>query len=146
MQHLYDANVVALLPSEVETVPRCNIFAILGQGLKLQHQSGFTPTPSLHQPLVKVWPFQGSSELISITVTVSFLFAECSYGKELPSKTCKDFRQLQLHDLMVFKLQCYDFEKPGRQQAWQSHRKHTVHKTCSTLSLYHCSKGPCGGV
>ena len=45
--------------------------------------------------------FQGSSELISITITVPLFFlAECSYKKEFPSGILKNFLQLQSHDLM----------------------------------------------
>ena len=52
------------------------------------------------------YSFQGSSELITITVTVSlFLLAEWSYRKQFPSGIPKNFRQLQLHDLMVFELE-----------------------------------------
>ena len=51
------------------------------------------------------YSFQGSSELISITVTVSLFFlAERSYRKEFPQGTLKKLLQLQLHDLMVFEL------------------------------------------
>ena len=36
------------------------------------------------------YSFQGSSELISITVTVSLFLAECSYGKEFPQENLKN--------------------------------------------------------
>ena len=49
------------------------------------------------------YSFQGSSEK-NWHYSYSFLafLAECSYRKEFPSGILKNFRQLQLHDLMVF--------------------------------------------
>ena len=52
------------------------------------------------------YSFQGSSELI-IILQLQFpcFLAEWSYRKEFPSGIVKNYRQLQLHDLMVFELE-----------------------------------------
>ena len=50
------------------------------------------------------YSFQGSVELISITVTVSFFCAQTSYRKESPSGIFKSLLPLQLHNLMVLEL------------------------------------------
>ena len=53
------------------------------------------------------YPFQGSFELISITVTVSLFFLRkaVTENNSPQSGIFKNLLQLQLHDLMVFELE-----------------------------------------
>ena len=57
------------------------------------------------------YSFQGSSELISITVTVSLFFFQIGVTGIISLRNSQEFRQLQLHDLMVFELKIGRREK-----------------------------------
>ena len=60
------------------------------------------------------YSFQGSSELISITVKVSLFFLQnVVTGKNSPQAFSRMFLQLQLHDLIVFEFKRNAFEKNG---------------------------------
>ena len=50
------------------------------------------------------YSFQGSPELISITVTVSLFSSRIQLQERIPQGILKNFLRLQLHDLMVFEL------------------------------------------
>ena len=64
------------------------------------------------------YSFQGSSEVISIAVTVSFYSSRMHYRKEFPSGILKSFWQSQLHDLMVFDLKITLPQKGGGKKGW----------------------------
>ena len=84
--------------------------------------------------------FRGSSDLISITVTVSLSSSRMQLQETIPSGILKIFLQLQLHDELFSNLKRNDFEVNGIAEGFFQvqircllERQHGKHRPNSTI-------------